>query len=773
MCHASAETLNSSLCFPPAPFDRALHEHEPSRAHHLPSHRPSHLLPLVCSSFGPQRMLKLIKLLFLASVCFSADRFDLVVATGGDTISGSSVTEIISELSAVQKRESVKWGSGATLGNKVYGIPYVADQILMLNSESGAVSAAGSTRSVATINTEGGGSNKWSGAVIVNDVIFGIPHNADRLLIFTPKTGKITGSVTTNSIATGGGKWRGGVTINNMIYGIPYDAEQLLVYNPAKNEVHGIAINKGIYEADHSSRTSKWKGAVVIKGVCYGIPFRTKNILIFDPKLEAGKQLSASPNTDAFIVGKSGAYRWSGGVAVNGVLYCIPVGADRILIYNPETNVLSGSEPTDSIATGDWKWDGGVLIGTRIYGIPNRANNVLIFDTVTQLVSGSAAIPSDIDTGKNQWVNGVGIGSKVYGFPARADKVLIYETLPPPPECQIDGLITRPLFSLDVQDGGVSTAAVSPSEQSVATASSNGVVQAWNATSGALIRTFDGHASLTTRMQCMEISSSEKYLVAGTDNMKVVIWNFQTGELIRIIDGAHTAQVITCAISNSEEYIVTGEEAPHKSGRGGRVQIFKLLSGEKVFEKQLNSYHMRSVVVAPSDEFMVTGTHQGLIQVWDFPSGAPSSPSGIPKLLGGDGSSGGAVVAMAISHSEKYLAVVGENKALVLFDLTTWSVAHKIPAHERNIKSVAFMKSDEFLATISDDGTAKIWCLKANAYWEKYDLVRTFDTAVGHVSSHKYATMGVADSGRFLVTGFHDGTAKIWDALSVSANLHF
>jgi hypothetical protein len=97
--------------------------------------------------FNISNIFNLIKTLFLASACFSGGR--VVGATGGGTFLASPI--IGDEIGS----GDLKWRAGAAVENKVYGVPYDAGQILMLDSGSGAVSSAGSTDDVYR------GESKW------------------------------------------------------------------------------------------------------------------------------------------------------------------------------------------------------------------------------------------------------------------------------------------------------------------------------------------------------------------------------------------------------------------------------------------------------------------------------------------------------------------------------------------------------------------------------------------------------------------------------------
>jgi hypothetical protein len=85
---------------------------------------------------------------------------------------------------------------------------------------------------------------------------------------------------------------------------------------------------------------------VAIDGIFHGVPHTANKILIYNPPT---KLVSGSAVTDGVY---NGTGKWSGGVTVNGILYCIPFNANLILIFNPATGVVSGSALTEGVATG-------------------------------------------------------------------------------------------------------------------------------------------------------------------------------------------------------------------------------------------------------------------------------------------------------------------------------------------------------------------------------------------------------------------------------------
>jgi hypothetical protein len=130
-----------------------------------------------------------------------------------------------------------KWGGGvATADGKVYGIPSCREaNIMVLDTVTWKVSGIRipeAVRPSATIaSTWSGGVSTWSGGV-ADDAgkVYGIPANADQILVLDTATGDISGIAVPSAV--GGGMWCGGVTVAGKVYGLPADARQILVFDP-------------------------------------------------------------------------------------------------------------------------------------------------------------------------------------------------------------------------------------------------------------------------------------------------------------------------------------------------------------------------------------------------------------------------------------------------------------------------------------------------------------------------------------------------------------
>jgi hypothetical protein len=254
------------------------------------------------------------------------------------------------------------------------------------------------------------GSSRYAGGVLApNGKIYGVPYNANNVLIIDP----VTDTTTTITGITGTIKYAGGVLApNGKIYGVPYNASNVLIIDTETNSVDTTTIT-GI------SGTNKYAGGVLApNGKIYGVPYNASNVLIIDPVTNSADTVTISGLS-------TGTDKYIGGVlAPNGKIYCVPRDATNVLIIDPETN--STDTATISGITGVNKYIGGVLAPNgKIYGVPFGANNVLIIDPETN--SSDTATITGI-TGSNRYVGGVlAPNGKIYCVPYDSSDVLIID----------------------------------------------------------------------------------------------------------------------------------------------------------------------------------------------------------------------------------------------------------------------------------------------------------------------------------------------------------
>eukprot|EP00746_Dinoflagellata_sp_MGD_P051253 gnl/MRDRNA2_/MRDRNA2_22843_c0_seq1.p1 gnl/MRDRNA2_/MRDRNA2_22843_c0~~gnl/MRDRNA2_/MRDRNA2_22843_c0_seq1.p1 ORF type:complete len:322 (+),score=68.95 gnl/MRDRNA2_/MRDRNA2_22843_c0_seq1:140-967(+) len=226
-----------------------------------------------------------------------------------------------------QLQGSQKW-YGGLLGcdGCIYGIPQCADAVLKINPF---------TQEVTTIGTLPLGGWKWHGGVVGSDeCIYGLPANADTVLKIIPRTGEVKtigwpikgGKRREHGKYEGKYKYLGGILVDDVIFAFPGDADFVLKIQCGTDRVSAI----GRSFEDIPRCFNKWQNGVLGRdGFVYGIPLNAEHVLRIDPR---------SDEVTIFGDVLKGNNKWEGAVLANdGNIYCMPMtGSKRVLKIVPE-----------------------------------------------------------------------------------------------------------------------------------------------------------------------------------------------------------------------------------------------------------------------------------------------------------------------------------------------------------------------------------------------------------------------------------------------------
>jgi WD40 repeat protein/class 3 adenylate cyclase len=336
---------------------------------------------------------------------------------------------------------------------------------------------------------------------------------------------------------------------------------------------------------------------------------------------------------------------------------------------------------------------------------------------------------------------------------------------------------------------GVTDAAFNPTGDRIVTASYDKTAAVWDISSGAEAAVLKGHEEVVERA---EFSPDGSRILTAARDGTARLWDAVSGEQLFIL--RPVGNYPTAIFSPDGTRVLT-------AGENSDATLWDARTGKKVLGVRSDAY-TRAAFSSDGRSFATAGKH--FVSIWNTADGALTrsirvtswpyslafSPDGSRMLAGPWGwhshrdtsslfdlSKGTEIAKLAGSKSDTQLNGVifshgGQRIATVSLDGTAriWDGAlgtlddllgqevsglkPDIDTDERDVEmNGAFTPDDRFLATASINGPIRIWDA------ERASLVTTI---AGHESLVEHLEFSPVDS-NILLTASHDGTARLWD----------
>jgi len=302
-------------------------------------------------------------------------------------------------------------------------------------------------------------------------------------------------------------------------------------------------------------------------------------------------------------------------------------------------------------------------------------------------------------------------------------------------------------------NSAIEAVAFSPNGNEVATGSADNATTIWNAASGKALRTFYYHQG---KVNFIAYSPDAEMILTGAKDGRAVIWNPKNRLVER--EFAESGPIEAVAFSRSGMFVITGSD-------NKLAKIWDSRNSKLVCTLKGHQGIVEAVAMNPEGGTALTGSDDFTAKLWKvddcIAAGQGSLDTAERTLVGHTGTVNAVAYSpfgrWVVTGSQDFTARIWEaktGKSLRIFggedggshlgsvEAIAWKPPPKVPG--------PWKASDDQVLTGSHDGTAKLWMAHTGK------LVHTFNHG-GKVNSVSFAP-----DGSRILTGSSDGTAKVW-----------
>lgn len=281
----------------------------------------------------------------------------------------------------------------------------------------------------------------------------------------------------------------------------------------------------------------------------------------------------------------------------------------------------------------------------------------------------------------------------------------------------------------------VSAASFSPDGHKVLTASWDGTARLWDTATGALLATLSDPPTLNGPREGVNAASfsPDGTTIALARGKKTLLWSGDG--LTRGPELSHADDVRQAVFSLDARLILTGSyDHAVKLWDAKTGKLFRTLVGHKEAITALS--------ISPDGQTVLSAGYEGVARLWDATTGK------LQFVLNGHS---GPIRAALMSPDGKTLLTAGDDQTARLWSATAGSLLHTLARHARTVSVALFSPDGQTVLTGGEDGTTCLSEVQSGRLLKEIHGESPITAAV------------FAPGGRAVLVGTHDGNVRLWD----------
>ena len=227
------------------------------------------------------------------------------------------------------------------------------------------------------------------------------------------------------------------------------------------------------------------------------------------------------------------------------------------------------------------------------------------------------------------------------------------------------------------------------------TVSSDKTAKVWNLSrGGALMATLRAHSDSVSAVQ---YAPSGEYFVTASADLSVRFWCPHEFKELHCLRGVHTDSILGLAVSNDSKTIAS-------CGWDSQVRLIEYNGGEArpEFLKTLKRHTacVPSCAFSPDGKLFASVSHDKTAVLWDMST---------HRAVGSLGGHYAPLNSVAFAPGSRLIATCSKDCNVRVFDTESLRCIVTLFGHRTFVTGVAFSETGEHLASVSEDGSVRLW----------------------------------------------------------------